>query len=183
MEIKITGRNLEITENIKTYVDTKISRLSKHMPNIGEANVELADEKTKEPEERFVAQVTINFDGTLLRGEQRRKTLFASIDGVSEVMDRQIDKYKGRFYTKHQDHVNMKKSAVGGMETLPEKTAEGPSIVRVKRFDVKPMAPEEAVDQMEFLGHDFFFFMNSLTDKYNVVYLRKDKKYGLIEPD
>src|SRR3990167_5335113 len=160
MEINITGRNLEITENIRTYVEKKIGRLSKHMPNIGEANVELADEKTKEPEQRFVAQVTINFNGTLLRGEQRQKTLFASIDSVSEVMDRQINKYKGKYYAKHQAHLARKKSAVEGMEIVPEKTAEGSSIVRVKHFDVKPMAPEEAIDQMEFLGHDFFFFMN-----------------------
>lgn len=183
MEIKITGRNLEITENIKAYVNKKVSRLSRHMPNIGEANMELADEKTRAPEVRFVAQVTLNCDGTLLRGEDRQQNLFASIDGVVEVIDRQIEKYKGKLYKKNQAHVARKKSATEGLETIPETTSEEPQIVRVKRFDVKPMTPEDAVDQMEYLGHDFFFFMNSLTSKYNVVYLRKDGKYGLIEPD
>lgn len=182
MEIKITGRNLEITENIRNYVDKKISRLGKHMPNITEANVELADEKTRSPEVRFVAQITLNCDGTLLRGEDRKQNLFASVDGVVEVMDRQIEKYKGKLHKKNQIHAARRKSVKESLAAIPETTTEDSSIVRVKRFAVKPMTPEDAIDQMEFLGHDFFFFMNSSTSRYNVVYLRKDGKYGLIEP-
>lgn len=183
MEIKITVRNLDMTENIKSYVNRKVARLRRHLPGISEANVELADEKTRSPDFRFVAQVTLNCDGTLLRGEDRQPNLFASIDGVVEVMDRQIEKYKGKLYKKNQAHAARKKSTKGSLAAVPETIAEEPQIVRVKRFAVKPMTAEEAIDQMEFLGHDFFFFMNSLTNRYNVVYLRKDGKYGLIEPD
>lgn len=183
MEIKITGRNLEITENIKSYVSKKISRLSRHIPIIKEANMELADEKTRAPEVRFVAQMTLNCDGVFVRGEDRQQNIFASIDGVIEVMDRQLEKYKGKLHKKNQIHSARKKSAVESLAAMPEITEDEPSIVRVKRFALKPMMPEDAIDQMDFLGHDFFFFMNSSTGKYNVVYLRKDGKYGLIEPD
>lgn len=184
MEIKITGRNLEITPAVKSYVDKKISRLSRHLPTITEASVELADEKTKAPELRFVAQVTLNCDGTLLRGEERQQNLFAAVDGVTEVMDRQIEKFKGKVYKKSQSHLARKKPSLESLPPAPETTAaDGPSIVRVKHFAIKPMNPEEAIEQMGFLGHDFFFFMNSQSNKYNVVYLRKDGKYGLIEPD
>ncbi len=183
MEIKITGRNQEITESVRDYVNKKISRLSKHMPSITEAMVELADEKTRAPDVRFVAQVTLNCDGTLLRGEDRTQNLFASIDGVVEVMDRQLEKFKGKLHKKNQIHAARRKSVQESLAAAPQAPAEESPIVKVKHFAVKPMTPEDAVDQMEFLGHDFFFFMNSSTSKYNVVYLRKDGKYGLIEPD
>lgn len=184
MDIKITGRNLDITENVKSYVNKKIGHLNRHLPSLKEAKVELSEEKTKEPDVRFVAQVTLNCDGTFLRGEEREQTLFAAIDGVAEVLDRQIEKYKGKVYRKNQSHQMARmKNASEALTPDQETISDEPSIVRLKHFSVKPMLPEEAIEQMEYLGHDFFFFLNSVNGKYNVVYLRKDGKYGLIEPD
>lgn len=185
MEIIIAGRNLEVTESIDSYVRKKFERLNRHLPMISQSNIELADEKTKAPEVRFVVQVTLNCNGTLLRGEERGLSLFAAIDGVAQVMDRQIEKFKGKLYKKEQAHtLARKQQGLENITGLPEVfTEENPMIVRSKRFPMKPMAPEEAIDQMELLGHDFFFFMNSLTGKYNVAYQRKDGRFGLIEPD
>jgi putative sigma-54 modulation protein len=139
---------------------------------------------TKAAEKRYVAQVTINTHGALLRGEERASNITAAIDSVVDVLNRQIERFKGRLYRSKRRTPPTKQLAAELTE--PEEEAlvvEGRGIVKVKRFPVKPMSPEEAVEQMELLSHDFFIFFNADNDHFSVLYRRVDGDYGLIEPE
>jgi putative sigma-54 modulation protein len=181
MELQITGKNMEVTPEVKSYIERKLGKMSKHLSNIIKSNVEVIEEKTKSPQQHFVVQVTVDSNGTLLRGEERGKDAFTAIDKVATVMNRQIEHYKGKMRAR---------DARGALSirTEPSKPSVGtesefePKVVKVKRFAVKPMSVTEATDQMELLGHDFFLFRNSETEELNLIYRRKDKNYGLIEP-
>ncbi|GAG41306.1 unnamed protein product, partial [marine sediment metagenome] len=100
MELQITGKNVKLVPTARRYIERKLGKLSRHLPNIVESKVEVAEEKTKSPEQRFVIQVTIDSNGTLLRGEERGENLFVAIDKVVAVLDRQIERYKGKLYDK-----------------------------------------------------------------------------------
>lgn len=178
MELIIRGRNIEISDYLRQYVEKKIGKLDRYLPDITEARVELATENTRSAGEVQIAQVTIRVDGTILRGEERSPDMFASIDAVLDKMYRQIARYKG----KRQDRWR------GRGERLPIPSEEleeepGRKIVRRKRFPMYPMSEEEAIEQMELLGHDFFVFYNADTGEVNVLYRRRDGDYGLIEPE
>ena len=178
MELVIKGKNTEISEQVRQYIDRKLGRLDRHLHTIAEAEVAIAREMTKSRQDRYVVQVTRNSKGTIIRGEERGIDLFAAIDSVTDVLNRQIERYKGRRYNKGRGTSPSK--AELPMATEIEQPGR---VVRVKRFMVKPMDPEEAVEQMELLGHDFFLFFNSASGQFNVLYRRKDGDYGLIEPE
>jgi len=144
-----------------------------------EAKVEISEEKTKSPQHHFVVQVTINSSGTLLRGEERGEDLFTAIDKVEAVLNRQIERYKGKLYNKGRGSSFTR--AEFSQETETAQPAE--RVTRVKRFAIKPMSVAEAIDQMELLGHDFYLFRNSDTEELNLLYRRQDGNYGLIEPE
>jgi len=177
MELVIKGKNTEISEQVRHYVERKIGKLDRHLPSIVEAEVVISRERSKAPHQRYVVQATLNSKGTLLRGEERGVDLFAAIDSVSGVLHRQIERYKGKLYYKGRGTSPLKGETLSPGTELPAR------VVRVKRFVVKPMSPEEAVEQMELLGHDFFLFFNPASGKFNVLYRRKDGDYGLIEPE
>ena len=179
MELQITGKNMELLPAVRHYIERKLGKLNRHLPNITEAKIEISKEKTKSPQQRFVVQVTIDSSGTLLRGEERGEDLFAAIDKAAEVMNRQIEHYKGKLYKKGRGS----SFAKGGFSE--ETVAEQPlgKVVKVKRFAVKPMSVDEAIDQMELLGHDFFLFFNADSQGLNLLYRREDGNYGLIEPE
>lgn len=181
MDIQLTGKNIEISPVVRDYVERKLGKLSRHLPNITESKVEITEAKTKSPETRYVVQVTVNSNGILLRGEERGQDILMAIDRVTEVMDTQIKRYKEKRFAKSRGASFIR----GTFETkeAPESASTGVEIIKVKRFTIKPMSPEEAVEQMELLGHDFFVFFNADTEKIDLVYRRKDGKYGLIEPE
>lgn len=175
MELQITGKNTEVLPAVRSYVDRKLGKLSRRLPNIMESKVEITEEKTKSPQQRFIVQVTVNSNGTLLRGEERAEDMFAAIDKVVAIMNRQIERYKGRLHNKGRGS----SLARGDFKEEPEPSTQ---VVKVKRFIVKEMLVDEAIDQMELLGHDFFLFYNPDTAGLNIVYRRNDGGYGLIEP-
>lgn len=179
MELQITGKNVKLVPEVRRYIERKLGKLERHLPNIVESKVELAQEKTKSSQQRFIAQVTIDSSGTLLRGEERGDDLFTAIDKVTAVIDRQIERYKGKRYEKGRG------SSLARSKFNPEVEPAKPEkrITRIKRFTIKPMSVAEAIDQMELLGHDFFLFFNADTDSLNLLYRRKDDNYGLIEPE
>jgi len=179
MELQITGQNIDILPSLRRYIERKLGKLSRHLPNIMESKVEVLEEKTKSPEQRFVVQVTVNSSGTLLRGEERGQDLFTAIDKVAEVMERQIEHYKGKLYDKGRG-ISLARSEFSE-EAEPAPPAK--KVVKVKRFAIKPMPIDEALEQMELLGHDFFLFLNAETEEVNLLYRRKDGNYGLIEPE
>ncbi len=183
MELQILGKNMEIAPAIENYVQKKVGKLTRYLYNIGEAKVEISRENTRAPQNRFTVQVTLNAKGVLLRGEERGENVQAAIDAVAEVLERQIERYKGKLYDKGRG-VSLARQAVA-YEGLAgdEKAAVWPKVVRVKRFAVKPMSVAEAAEQMELLGHSFFLFVNPESGALSLLYRRNDGNYGLIEPE
>ncbi len=124
-------------------------------------------------------QVTVNCNGTLLRGEERGADLFSAIDRTAAVMERQIEHYKGKLYDKGRGSSLARSEFSQSVEAAPSP----PQLVKVKRFTVKPMSVAEAIDQMQLLGHDFFLFLDADTEELNLLYRRREGNYGLIEPE
>jgi len=187
MELVIKGKHLEVEEAAQEYIRSKINKLERRLPDIGEVKVELSQEMTKAVESRYVVQVTINSHGALLRGEERAANITAAVDSVVDVLNRQIERFKGKLYRSQRRRTPPPtKQLAAELTELEEEEAaveEGREIVKVKRFPVKPMSPEEAVEQMELLSHNFFIFFNSENDRFSVLYRRGDGNYGLIEPE
>ena len=178
MELLVTGQNIELTPAVHRYIERKLGRLNRHLPNITASKVEIVEEKTKSPEQRYVVQMVLDSSSTQLRGEERGRDIFTAIDRVAEIMDRQISHYKGKLYNKGRGNSLARSESSEEAEVAPP-----PSVVKVKRFAIKPMSVVEAIDQMELLGHDFFLFFNADAGELNLLYRRKDGNYGLIEPE
>lgn len=190
MEIVVRGRNVTVTERVEEYVEKKIGKLERYLPIIDEARMELSQEETRSAQHRMIAQLTVRSRGKVLRAEERDQDLFAAIDLVAEKMQRQITRFKDRLYSKGQmrgaETVRVPETteAVAAVEAVAEAEVEPVgSIVRTKTFLVTPMNPEEAIEQMELLGHDFFVFYNSDVDGINVLYRRRSGDYGLLQPE
>ncbi|WP_230398365.1 ribosome hibernation-promoting factor, HPF/YfiA family [Novisyntrophococcus fermenticellae] len=174
MNIIISGKNIEVTEAIRSAVIEKLGKLEKYFTPDTDVQVTLSVEK-----ERQKIEVTIPVKGRLIRSEQVSNDMYVSIDLVEEVIERQLRKYKSKIIDKKQDITNFQKSFVEN-EYLED---EDIKIIRTKKFGMKPMFPEDACVQMELLGHNFFVFRNAETNDVNVVYKRKGDTYGLIEPE
>ena len=173
MKFVIIGKNTTVTPGLKAAVEDKIGKLSKYFDEDTTAHVTLSVVR----EEQKV-EVTIPVKGTIIRSEQASSDMYVSIDLVEEIIERQLKKYRNKIIDRHQ--------AAGDIaDYAPEEGAddEGIKIVRSKKFEIKPMYPEDACMQMDLLGHNFFVFINAETDQVNVVYKRKGDTYGLIEPE
>jgi len=174
MKYIITGRNVEVTESLKAAIQEKIGKLERYFSQDTEAQITLSVEKNRQK-----IEVTIPVKGGMIRAEETSSDMYVSIDLVEEVIENQLKKYKSKIVDRYQSGKHFTQEYI-------EKDYEDENeikIVKVKRFDFKPMDPEEACMQMELLGHNFFVFKNSETDETNVVYKRKNDTYGLIEPE
>ncbi len=174
MNIKITGKNMELTQSLRDAVTEKLNKLERYFTPDTDVNVTMSIEK-----ERQKIEVTIPVKGRIIRSEQVSNDMYVSIDLVEEVIERQLRKYKNKIIDKKQSAVNFQKSYIDN-EYLENEEIR---IVRNKKFEVKPMYPEDACVQMELLGHSFYVFSNAETGEVNVVYKRKGNTYGLIEPE
>ena len=176
MRIKITGRNIELTEGLKAAVEDKLNKLEKYFTPDTEVNVTLSVEK-----ERQKVEVTIPMKGSYIRSEQVSSDMYVSIDLVEEIIERQIRRYKKKLIDKKQAAIAFSQAFIEDEEDNAYE--DDIQIVKTKKFAMKPVNPEEACLQMEMLGHNFFVFLNSETEQVNVVYKRKNGTYGLIEPE
>lgn len=174
MKFIIIGRNIDVTEGLKSAVQEKLGKLERYFTPETEIHVTLSVEK-----ERQKIEVTIPVKGNLIRSEQVSSDMYVSIDLVEEVIERQLRKYKTKIVNQQQAAGNFQKAFVED-EFLED---EEVNIIRTKKFGIKPMYPEDACVQMELLGHSFYVFRNAETDEVNVVYKRKGNTYGLIEPE
>ena len=174
MKFIISGKNLAVTEGIKTAVEDKLGKLERYFTPDTEVIVTLSIEK-----ERQKIEVTIPVKGNIIRSEQVSNDMYVSIDLVEEVIERQLCKYKNKIVDRKQSAGNFQQAYLDKEYEEEEEV----KIIRTKRFDIKPMYPEDACVQMELLGHNFFVFCNAETDQVNVVYKRKGNTYGLIEPE
>lgn len=185
VDVSIHSSNLEVTQRLENYVEKKAGRLDRFMPNLTEIRVDLSSENTRSAVERQVAQITVRDDrGTILRAEERSSDIFAAIDAVVDKLYRQIKRYRGKRQRRWRGG-GAEDQWVG--EPLPvveeDEDAEEQTIVRYKRFPLQPMSTEEAIEQMELLGHDFFVFFSAEEEAINVLYRRRDGNYGLLQPD
>lgn len=175
MKFIISGRNIDITDGLRTAVEDKLGKLERYFTADTEIIVTLSVEK-----ERQKIEVTIPVKGNIIRSEQVSNDMYVSIDLVEEVIERQLRRYKTRLIAQTQ---NVESFSASFLESEDEPEDEGIKIVKTKKFAIKPMDAEEACLQMELLGHSFYVFFNSETEETNVVYKRKDGTYGLIEPE
>ncbi|MEL7610511.1 MAG: ribosome-associated translation inhibitor RaiA [Bacillota bacterium] len=176
MRISITGKNIEVSEYLHELAVKKVSKLDRYFPKDTEAQVTMAVERN-----RHIVEVTIPYSGGIIRGEEVTGDMYASIDNVLDKLEKQIIRHKTRLgKTLREEAFRYDEPLFGG--SYDDVDEEGPRIVRVKRFSLKPMTEEEAMLQLELLGHSFFVFLNAETGETNVIYARKDGNYGLIEP-
>ncbi len=194
MHVTVTGRNIELTPALKEYLTDKLQRAQKHFDQSLECTALLSVAKNPSIANSQTAEVTVKLNGSVIRGEESTENMYASIDLVADKIERQLRKYKTRYYHKgnkavkgHEPLLTADEDEDEEMMELSNESASGeearPKIVRSKRFPLKPMHPEEACKHMDLLGHDFFMFINTETNFVNTVYHRRDGNYGLIEPE
>lgn len=186
MEITVQTKNLDLPDEVRSYAERKIARLGRYLPAIEAATVEITREAARSAQNRVVAQVTLDCRGVILRAEERAEDVYTAIDAVANVLKRQVDRFKGKLYWKGRVAATTPGGvAVETAEAVAEAEEESPSgeLVKVKRFAIKPMAPEEAVEHMELLGHSFFLFKDSENGLFSVIYRRRDGDYGLIQAE
>lgn len=181
MNLAIQGKNIEVPQDAKDYITKKVNKFDKHMQNITRTEVEVARQKSRSQDSQYVVEITVDCEGTLLRGEERGADIFSAVDTATDIMDRQVRRYKERIQTQRKQRPSLPEveKATLDKEKEPPETPK----IRVKRFPVKPMAVDEAVEQMELLGHDFFLLFNAEEEQLNVLYRRRDGSYGLIKPE
>lgn len=177
MKVIVSGRNVVVTDALRNSVESKITKLERYFNKDAEAQATLSVEK-----QRQIIEVTIPINGSILRAEESTDDMYTSIDKVVDKLTRQLRKHKTKL---ENNRVN--KFETIRFENIPSNKEDDdsfePRIVKTKRFAIKPMSSEEAVLQMELIGHNFFVYTNADTDEVNVVYKRKDGHYGLIEPE
>ena len=174
MNFVIYGKNIEITDNLRKAIEDKLGKLERYFTPDTKVNVTLSVEK-----ERQKIEVTIPVKGSIIRSEQVSNDMYVSIDLVEEVIERQLHKYKSKIIDRHQAGGNLQQAYIDQNYEEEDKIR----IIRTKKYDIKPLYPEDACVQMELLGHGFFVFVNAETDKTSVVYKRKNGTYGLLEPE
>lgn len=194
MNLIVHGRQINITEHIEDYVDKRITRLERHMPQVREVRAELSHLPTRSAKDSFTCQLTMWAKKRILRAEQSSGDIYAAIDKAVDKMDRQIEKVAGR--QKHHRRASIVENTEAVLMENPDAVldvAEIPNvdsiempefgkIVRRKELMLHPMTEEEAIQQMELLGHDFFLFHSAEDDAVNLIYRRRDDNYGLLQP-
>lgn len=182
MNYNVRGENIEVTQAIREYVEKKIGKLERYFSNTPDVtasvNLKVRTNNTSKVE------VTIPMPNLVLRAEEENADMYAAIDLIVDKLERQIRKHKTKINRKSRFHGTAGEVFAVALDTADHaETEEELEVVRNKRFDLKPMDSEEAILQMNMLGHNFFVYTNADTNTTNVVYRRKDGRYGLIEPN
>lgn len=186
MNVELQARHFDLKPPMREYVDKKVGRLDRYLPDIKAIRVDLDHGMRRSLGEIYTAQITTWVDGTILRAEEMDHDLYAAIDNASDKLHRQIERYKGRRLGRWHDHTKPL-SEVAAPEVVEDDDEESAAhvghVVRRKRYGILPMSEGEAIEQLNLLGHDFFMFMNVDSGDVNVIYRRKDGNFGLIQPE
>lgn len=174
VKLSVKGKNIDLTPALKEYAEKRVAKLNKFFQWREDVQVDVVLSVQKD---RHRAEITYHLGGLVLRGESVDRDMYAAIDAASDKLDRQVRRHKNRL--NHRLHVSPRLEAA---DPQPSPSEDVPKLVRTKRFAVKPMDIDEAIMQMELLGHDFFVFAHAGTGEVNVLYRRNDGQYGLIEP-
>jgi putative sigma-54 modulation protein len=176
MRLQVKGKNLDVSDSIRSYAEDKLRKLERQLADPTQIELELSVERNPSISANHVAEATIWTKGPTLRAREASADMRASIDQLVDKLERQVQRYR----QKRRRRSGRDNGTIGAEP--PSYTGSEPAIVKTKQFPVKPMSPEEAVLQLELVGHDFFVFENAETGEVNVVYRRRDGDYGLIEP-
>ena len=174
MRVTVIGKNIDVTPALKEIVEKKISKLDKYFEKDTHARATFSVQRNRQ-----ILEVTIPFNGVILRCEEATDDMYKSVDLVESKLERQIRKQRTKLQRRNNESLRFGNM---GEVALEEEDDDG-EIVKVKKFNIKPMDTEEAIMQMELVQHNFFVFKDAETDNVNVVYKRKDGNYGLLEPD
>ena len=180
MELQIAGTNTELNTEAKRYIEKKLNKLGKHLPDIIDIKVEVSEENTKSPQQRYLVRATVNsgIGRSVVHGEERADALFKAVDKVTTIMTRQLEKQKGKLYDRGRGN-----SQVRGKFTRPAPVDTTKKVVKTKHFVIEPMSQDEAIAEMEKLEHSFFLFLDPDANELRLLYRRKDGNYGIIEPE
>jgi putative sigma-54 modulation protein len=179
MELYITGTSTELTPKTHSYIKQKLTKLNKHLPEIMSIKAEVVEEPTKSRQQRYVLKATVNsgIGKASFHAEERAEDLFKAVDRVASILTRQLEKHKGKVYR------SGKRNPLARGKFRQAETTKPKKIVKSKHFVIEPMVLEDAIDQMESLGHDFFLFFDANAREVRLLYRRNDGDYGLIEPE
>jgi ribosome hibernation promoting factor len=186
MRLQVKGKNVEVSEAIRTYAEEKLGRLDRQLADPTRVELELAVEKNPSISANHVAEATVWTKGPVLRAKEASSDMRASIDLLVDKLERQVARYREKRrdhrHDAHRDGGGAGNGAADAATYTKTNEEGGPVIVKTKQFTLQPLSAEEAVEQLELVGHDFFVFRNAESDEINVVYRRRDGGYGLIEP-
>jgi putative sigma-54 modulation protein len=192
MELTVRSRNGKVTERQRQHIDEKLNKLARYMDGINSATVEVQSEQLRSAGETYRVQVTlVGEHGVILRAEEQAGDLFSAVDAVQQVLERQIKRYKEKYWRRGRSRRGERAAATVEVEpapavvTAPEGEEESPQrvVIRTKQFSLRPMFVDDAIEQMELLGHNFFVFQDGESSKMAVLYRRRDGNYGLIVPE
>jgi ribosomal subunit interface protein len=192
MDLTVKSRNGKITERQRKHIEEKLGKLGRYMDQITSATVEVRTEQQRQAGEVHRVQVTLTGDrGVILRAEEQSADLYGAIDEVQGVLQRQIQRYKEKYWRRERQRRQDEKvaasetAAVAVEDVSPEEDAPGREVevIRTKQFTLRPMFTDDAIEQMELLGHNFFVFQDAETSRFSVLYRRRDGNYGMIVPD
>jgi len=191
VDVQIKSRNLRLTDALQEYIQTRLQRLDKIDQKVTDAKFEIRSERNRTGGEQMVAQFTIATKDAILRTEEKNRDIHVAIDLAIERMERQIRRFRDKrvFYRRRQAQMAaeagelLPAGTLDGLDVADEEETPTELLVRRKRFKIQPMSEEEAIEQMELLGHDFFVFFNPDLAEINVLYRRRDGLYGVIQPD
>jgi len=183
-QMVVKGKSIEVTAALHNYVEEKLGKLENHLDKITAITVELSAEQRKSANDRQVVQVTIQVNGQILRAEEVSSDMYAAVDAVVEKLQRSIERYKSKLYRKDSIRKTRREEArLESASLAASEREEETAITHTKTFPIKPMSPQEATEQMELLGHDFYIFLNQDTSSVSVVYRRRAGGYGLLIPE
>jgi putative sigma-54 modulation protein len=182
MQVTVKGRNTEVPEKLRAHAQHKLAKVKRFDDRILAMDVEFSEERNPRVAEAHKVEVTVTTKSRLVRAQATAADPASAVDQVIGRLERQIKKLKGQRVDRTQHAEGVKAMASQVSQREPDEPSTEQTFARYKRIEMKPITPEEAVDQMELLGHDFFLFSNAETQQANVVYRRRNGGYGLIEP-
>ncbi|MFQ6030319.1 MAG: ribosome hibernation-promoting factor, HPF/YfiA family [Dehalococcoidia bacterium] len=188
MDVEIHSRGLDLGSEARQHISQKVNQVTRHLPGITKASVEVTSQATRSALHRIAVQATLEVGGTILRAEQRAQNTSAAINLVAEALGRQVERYKSQAYRSQRSRqyvplgTQQAEELALGEDIEVSESLPGGELVRLKRFQMKPMTVEEAAAQMQLLGHSFYMFLNQESNQHNLLYLREDGNYGLIQP-
>lgn len=183
MDLQVKPHHVPMTSELQAFIDRRLGRLDRYLDRVTDAKLELREDQRRTGGIRKIAQLTIATNFAVLRAEEEAADIHAAVDAVAVKMERQIVRYRSKWKSRRHGHHAPAPELPPAEAGTDEEEAAETAIVRTKTFSAKPVAPEEAIEQMELLGHTFFAFINARTGDVNIVYRRNNGGYGLLQPE